>query len=766
MPLIQSASKEALQKNIATEIKAGKDPKQAAAIAYSVQRENDKIIDSQFKFTVHYKNGETKDKIVLASNYQEAVRNLMTDPNVDSIDDIHDYAPIKDSYYTESEKKDKQFVKNAIEELEGYINNWNFLTARQKRDIGSSREQLKARVAELKQVKDSSIKGYVSKVENIGKFTLWQDNDTKEYYFDATVSRSGKKLYRLNTTDINKAREKVKKELEWISDSAIKDAKPYALVNRRDKILVYANTLEEARYLKSSYTKNGEYDVRIKELNSGRIVDMKNTYKVKYGDRSFIVRAKDKKIAAETIMKKVLDDGKLVSKYVKNVGGKDVTSAIIEHSKGYTFLSGIIKEDRDFNDLGSAESYAQRLGYIPTKDCGVNKLKDKNIPVKLKQELLGATEKFIEVYGIEGYIKLTVVDNKVIITSEIGYNMLDKLLNDLTNIINKYGSGATFDVAPDGKSVAVMRDKAITLKDTLEILETDGYKIILDGSWLEITTRNGETIYSGNTTAKSVREAYNMAKRQNLVDCGIDIEDANKTFKLIENKAEAEKFAKENKGTVTPYKTGDGSFDGFIVWYKDSAIKDSNLSNAYAELKKYYPNAQVSMTNKTLIVTNVNELGSGIKNFLTNLNKKYGSPVSGFGGRPTNEPHITNNEALLIIKDSAIKDSSTKDADYEQPKYRRGQKFETSDGNYEILGTKEVVADVHTGRKGIVYEIKDINKGYTFTQPCWELEKYVASGNYKLRDSKTYKVSYMKRTFLVDASSKKEAARKIINKLK
>lgn len=36
--LIKSKSKEALKKNIATEIAAGKDPKQAAAIAYSVQR--------------------------------------------------------------------------------------------------------------------------------------------------------------------------------------------------------------------------------------------------------------------------------------------------------------------------------------------------------------------------------------------------------------------------------------------------------------------------------------------------------------------------------------------------------------------------------------------------------------------------------------------------------------------------------------------------------------------------------------------------------
>lgn len=38
MPLNKSGSEKALHENIATEINAGKDPKQAAAIAYSVQR--------------------------------------------------------------------------------------------------------------------------------------------------------------------------------------------------------------------------------------------------------------------------------------------------------------------------------------------------------------------------------------------------------------------------------------------------------------------------------------------------------------------------------------------------------------------------------------------------------------------------------------------------------------------------------------------------------------------------------------------------------
>jgi hypothetical protein len=39
MPLKKSKSKSALQENIKTEIKSGKDPKQAVAIAYSVQRQ-------------------------------------------------------------------------------------------------------------------------------------------------------------------------------------------------------------------------------------------------------------------------------------------------------------------------------------------------------------------------------------------------------------------------------------------------------------------------------------------------------------------------------------------------------------------------------------------------------------------------------------------------------------------------------------------------------------------------------------------------------
>jgi len=44
MPLVQGSSEKTLQENIKTEIGSGKDPEQAAAIAYSVQRSNDEYV--------------------------------------------------------------------------------------------------------------------------------------------------------------------------------------------------------------------------------------------------------------------------------------------------------------------------------------------------------------------------------------------------------------------------------------------------------------------------------------------------------------------------------------------------------------------------------------------------------------------------------------------------------------------------------------------------------------------------------------------------
>ena len=84
--LIQSSSKKALKKNIETEIKAGKDPKQAAAIAYSVQRANDAHYDIR-PAKGHYEIYKNNKLWATADSRQEAVEMIREDEAGDLIDD-------------------------------------------------------------------------------------------------------------------------------------------------------------------------------------------------------------------------------------------------------------------------------------------------------------------------------------------------------------------------------------------------------------------------------------------------------------------------------------------------------------------------------------------------------------------------------------------------------------------------------------------------------------------------------------------------------
>lgn len=131
--LIQSGSEEAFKKNIATEIRAGKDPKQAAAIAYNIQRENDskvkddidiqqhftdankfeEFLNSYKKFGVTYKevpnphgnatmyevyyNGKTATRHRITQVAEYFGKNVKVTPNSKLL--IYDSSSIKDAYY-------------------------------------------------------------------------------------------------------------------------------------------------------------------------------------------------------------------------------------------------------------------------------------------------------------------------------------------------------------------------------------------------------------------------------------------------------------------------------------------------------------------------------------------------------------------------------------------------------------------------------------------------------------------------------------------
>jgi hypothetical protein len=70
MPLIKGKSDKARSENIATEIDAGKDPKQAAAIAYSVQRKAKDALERAIAAGKKEAEAQQEAKAVIQAEYQ------------------------------------------------------------------------------------------------------------------------------------------------------------------------------------------------------------------------------------------------------------------------------------------------------------------------------------------------------------------------------------------------------------------------------------------------------------------------------------------------------------------------------------------------------------------------------------------------------------------------------------------------------------------------------------------------------------------------
>ena len=62
---------------------------------------------------------------------------------------------VHDGYYSDYDKKDKEFVKMALAEMRRYVRNWDYMSPQDKRNVGCTLGELKKRIAELEKVKDS-----------------------------------------------------------------------------------------------------------------------------------------------------------------------------------------------------------------------------------------------------------------------------------------------------------------------------------------------------------------------------------------------------------------------------------------------------------------------------------------------------------------------------------------------------------------------------------------------------------------------------------
>lgn len=278
--LIESGSEEAFQKNIATEIKAGKDPKQAAAIAYSVQRENDaEIKDTDLiegktytsksgnkltvkKVTASYSdyNGEPGIKIKYDYETTDGQKGSSECSTRDFFAMMKDSSSIKDSDPEISEAIDltkqceearrkawnsdktyknllrEAFIKSGNKSSSPYITGkkaeqiyreWDTLSAISKmKELGADTREIEKinkewgeQYADIRRL-DKILKEKLSKLENKYK-TKFQNTNI---YSSADVPRLRKELNELN---------KLKKDSQSVKDEAsVNDTSRIALGNK------------------------------------------------------------------------------------------------------------------------------------------------------------------------------------------------------------------------------------------------------------------------------------------------------------------------------------------------------------------------------------------------------------------------------------------------------------------------------------------------------------------------------------------------------
>ena len=87
MPLTKSTSKQAFQKNVKTEIAAGKPPKQAVAIAYSTKREAEHHSSHSRQRSEHYHKSVVAQKVMPGKDKITRAEGQLINDEEDRFDD-------------------------------------------------------------------------------------------------------------------------------------------------------------------------------------------------------------------------------------------------------------------------------------------------------------------------------------------------------------------------------------------------------------------------------------------------------------------------------------------------------------------------------------------------------------------------------------------------------------------------------------------------------------------------------------------------------
>lgn len=405
------------------------------------------------------------------------------------------------------------------------------------------------------------------------------------------------------------------------------------------------------------------------------------------GKRLADLKTKDINEAKRVIERQIsfLMDETTVSRWIKKNG--TVESAIIRHGNGYTFYSAIIKEDKDFGSLDEAEQYAKSLGYTKKQNVSDSAINDTEYAIlhPTRYEFLSiggrswvkedsniiqrfisedAAKLFGDRYVRGQYRIVKFEDSNTITDAEIPHitkEQWNKIPKDYKHVDPKTGKKMAFagslGIAPGGTTLLTEGKHFIIDADIEDVKElvTD----IMKNDQIRISrySSNGEITLDSNQLYSTDVEELARVIRQRGHKCDIL---NTRTVKLRDI----------------------------------NSLKDSIALDIVSEIKKYFPNVQISTRVRkfnssegiikewSIDINNAKELGKGFEKFIQNLKNKY---------RSSNKAQInigTNGLYIIAMADSSIKDSSDYTINYRNS-YTGERNKETIKANSAIEAIKK-----------------------------------------------------------------------------
>ena len=358
--LVESSSKEAFNKNVATEIKAGKDPKQAVAIAYSVQRKNDE-----------------------ESTYTEVTKNLEKEADKDMkwLDTVigEKKEEIKDAILSAKEERELQDYARKFEA--SYPKVLAFV-----REKMSKFPQMEAKYW-IDIAKRDIVNGkYDSPAKKMGYGTLSPEEDKilKQYCqkYGANYSKMLSKIFQLKKANPNKSTGKILSDVLDDIVAGIKDSDEEIKDDWKSSGSIYYKFERGYYYIRSIFNRNTMKTDEVAKLaqrlnvitapfQGTRYHSMTNggyydDYTVKGKDKENVIKFCEALNPAVRGMK-LGDSNEEIKDYVPFPAKDDLTSMKITKEQALSFISMMLKDKENTVEDSEGMIYLTQKAYNEIK---------------------------------------------------------------------------------------------------------------------------------------------------------------------------------------------------------------------------------------------------------------------------------------------------------------------------------------------------------------------------------------------------------------